>query len=183
MRRLSRSVRQQCRIDAPDVVIRQAGNVDRPLPRQRHPRRRARLCFIARPEDVVNDRDASACGDNDRLRSQGRERRRLQVPHRHADGTAPIPFDCHRLHFGGEQACDRAALQSGERPGGMAMAPLIRVRPGFGKTLVAPFDVEAGTQETLYLVSRTEQARDARIAALRRWIGKAVDVAIGGASR
>jgi LysR family glycine cleavage system transcriptional activator len=65
----------------------------------------------------------------------------------------------------------------------MAMAPLIRVRPGFGKTLVAPFDVEAGTQETLYLVSRTEQARDARIAALRRWIGKAVDVAIGGASR
>ncbi len=65
----------------------------------------------------------------------------------------------------------------------LAMAPLIKVRPGFGKTLVAPFDLEAGTQETLYLVSRVEQAKDARIAALRRWIGKAVDVAIGGASR
>jgi len=61
----------------------------------------------------------------------------------------------------------------------LAMAPLIKVRPGFGKTLVAPFDLEAGSQETLYLVSRAEQAKDARIAALRRWIGKAVDFAIG----
>jgi LysR family transcriptional regulator, glycine cleavage system transcriptional activator len=60
----------------------------------------------------------------------------------------------------------------------LAMAPLIKVRPGFGKTLVAPFDLEAGSQETLYLVSRAEQAKDARIAALRRWMGKAVDVAI-----
>jgi LysR family glycine cleavage system transcriptional activator len=54
------------------------------------------------------------------------------------------------------------------------MAPLIRARPGFGKKLVAPFDVATGAGETIYLVSRTEQARDRRIGALRRWIVDAV---------
>jgi LysR family glycine cleavage system transcriptional activator len=56
----------------------------------------------------------------------------------------------------------------------LAMAPLIRARPGFGKKLVAPFDVATGAGETIYLVSRTEQARDRRIGALRRWIVDAV---------
>jgi hypothetical protein len=54
------------------------------------------------------------------------------------------------------------------------MAPLTKARPGFGKKLVAPFDVEARHTETIYLVSRTEQARDRRIGALRRWIIDAV---------
>ncbi|WP_334502511.1 LysR substrate-binding domain-containing protein [Bradyrhizobium sp. AZCC 1678] len=58
---------------------------------------------------------------------------------------------------------------------GLAMAPLIKARPGFGKKLVAPFDIEIGPAETIYLVSRTEQARDRRIGALRRWIVDAVD--------
>jgi LysR family transcriptional regulator, glycine cleavage system transcriptional activator len=57
----------------------------------------------------------------------------------------------------------------------LAMAPLIKARPGFGKKLVVPFDVETGPAETIYLVSRTEQARGRRIAAHRRWIVDAVD--------
>src|SRR5882724_3956667 len=56
----------------------------------------------------------------------------------------------------------------------LAMAPLIKARPGFGKKLVAPFAFEAAHRETIYLVSRTEQARDRRIAAVRRWIVDAV---------
>ncbi|MGY3532069.1 LysR family glycine cleavage system transcriptional activator [Bradyrhizobium sp. USDA 4452] len=56
----------------------------------------------------------------------------------------------------------------------LAMAPLIKARPGFGKRLVAPFAFEAEPSETIYLVSRTEQARDRRIAAVRRWIAEAV---------
>jgi len=40
------------------------------------------------------------------------------------------------------------------------MAPLIKARPGFGRKLVAPFAFEASHGETIYLVSRTEQARE-----------------------
>ena len=61
----------------------------------------------------------------------------------------------------------------------LAMAPLIKARPGFGKKLVAPFDVPTSRMETIYLVSRTEQARDRRIAAVRRWIMDAVGAAKG----
>src|SRR5882762_6612602 len=69
-----------------------------------------------------------------------------------------------------------AMLEAAEQGLGvtLAMAPLIKARPGFGKKLVAPFDVEARHTETIYLVSRTEQARDRRIGALRRWIIDAV---------
>jgi LysR family glycine cleavage system transcriptional activator len=56
----------------------------------------------------------------------------------------------------------------------LAMAPLIKSRPGFGRKLVAPFDVEGSPTEKIYLVSRIEQARDRRIGALRRWIVEAV---------
>ena len=56
----------------------------------------------------------------------------------------------------------------------LAMAPLIKARPGFGKKLVAPFEIPVSRVETIYLVSRTEQARDRRIAAVRRWIAEAV---------
>lgn len=56
----------------------------------------------------------------------------------------------------------------------LAMAPLIKARPGFGKRLVAPFAFEPVHSETIYLVSRTEQARDRRISAVRRWIADAV---------
>ncbi|WP_210165392.1 hypothetical protein [Bradyrhizobium sp. URHD0069] len=57
----------------------------------------------------------------------------------------------------------------------LAMAPLISARPGFGRKLMAPFDIETSPTETIYLVSRTKQARDRRIGALRRWIVDAVD--------
>jgi len=69
-----------------------------------------------------------------------------------------------------------AMLEAAEQGLGitLAMAPLIRARPGFGRKLVAPFDVEVTHRETIYLVSRTEQARDRQIGALRRWIVDAV---------
>jgi LysR family transcriptional regulator, glycine cleavage system transcriptional activator len=69
-----------------------------------------------------------------------------------------------------------AMLEAAEQGLGvtLAMAPLIKARPGFGKKLVAPFDVEVAHRETIYLVSRTEQARDRQIGALRRWIVDAV---------
>jgi LysR family transcriptional regulator, glycine cleavage system transcriptional activator len=56
----------------------------------------------------------------------------------------------------------------------LAMAPLIKARPGFGQKLIAPFDVESSPAETIYLVARTQHARDRRIGALRRWIVDAV---------
>ena len=59
----------------------------------------------------------------------------------------------------------------------LAMAPLIKARPGFGKKLVAPFAVPVSRMETIYLVSRTEQARDRRIGAVRKWIVEAVSLA------
>jgi LysR family glycine cleavage system transcriptional activator len=43
-------------------------------------------------------------------------------------------------------------------------------RPGFDGKLIAPFAFEASHSEAIYLVSRTEQGRDRRIAAVRRWI-------------
>ena len=69
-----------------------------------------------------------------------------------------------------------AMLEAAEQGLGvtLGMAPLIKARPGFGKKLVAPFDVPVSRMETIYLVSRTEQARDRRIGALRRWIVDAV---------
>ncbi|WP_244481666.1 LysR substrate-binding domain-containing protein [Bradyrhizobium pachyrhizi] len=69
-----------------------------------------------------------------------------------------------------------AMLEAAEHGLGVAIAiaPLIKARPGFGKRLVAPFAFEAAYSETIYLVSRTEQARDRRIAAVRRWIADAV---------
>jgi LysR family glycine cleavage system transcriptional activator len=69
-----------------------------------------------------------------------------------------------------------AMLEAAEQGLGvtLAMSPLIKTRPSFGKKLVVPFAFEAAHSETIYLVSRTEQARDRRIAAVRRWISDAV---------
>jgi LysR family glycine cleavage system transcriptional activator len=69
-----------------------------------------------------------------------------------------------------------AMLEAAEQGLGvtLAMAPLIRARPGFGRKLVAPFDFMPTRGETIYLVTRTEQARDRGIAALRKWIIEAV---------
>jgi LysR family transcriptional regulator, glycine cleavage system transcriptional activator len=69
-----------------------------------------------------------------------------------------------------------AMLEAAEQGLGvtLGMSPLITARPGFGKKLVAPFDFQPSHFETIYLVSRTEQARDRRVAALRRWIVEAV---------
>lgn len=69
-----------------------------------------------------------------------------------------------------------AMLEAAEQGLGvtLAMAPLIRARPGFGRKLVAPFEFMPPRGETIFLVSRSEQARDRRIAAVRRWIVEAV---------
>ena len=74
-----------------------------------------------------------------------------------------------------------AMLEAAEQGLGvtLAMSPLIKARPGFGKKLVAPFAFEETHSETIYLVSRTEQVRDRRIAAVRRWIAEAVQRAGG----
>jgi hypothetical protein len=42
------------------------------------------------------------------------------------------------------------------------------------RQLVAPFAFEGAYHETIYLASRTEQARDRRISAVRKWIVEAV---------
>ena len=54
-----------------------------------------------------------------------------------------------------------AMLEAAEQGLGvtLGMSPLIKARPGFGKKLVAPFAFEPTHSETIYLVSRTEQAR------------------------
>jgi LysR family transcriptional regulator, glycine cleavage system transcriptional activator len=74
-----------------------------------------------------------------------------------------------------------AMLEAAEQGLGvtLGMSPLIKARAGFGKKLVAPFAFEPTHSETIYLVSRTEQARDRRIAALRRWIAEAAGGAKG----
>ena len=74
-----------------------------------------------------------------------------------------------------------AALEAAEHGLGVALAmhPLIRARKGFGRTLVAPFDVCSKRAETLYLVFRPQQAHDRRIAAFRRWLQQAVRLAAG----
>jgi LysR family glycine cleavage system transcriptional activator len=74
-----------------------------------------------------------------------------------------------------------AMLEAAEQGLGvtLGMSPLIRARPGYGKKLIAPFAIEATHGETIYLVSRTERAKDRRIAAVRRWIAEAVRQACG----
>ena len=69
-----------------------------------------------------------------------------------------------------------AMLEAAEQGLGvtLGMSPLIKARAGFGKKLIEPFAFEVTYSETIYLVSRTEQARDRRIAAIRRWIIDAV---------
>jgi LysR family transcriptional regulator, glycine cleavage system transcriptional activator len=60
----------------------------------------------------------------------------------------------------------------------LAMDPLIRAHPGFGKKLAVPFESRARQGETIYLVSRREQARDARLKRVRRWITQALQRAL-----
>jgi LysR family glycine cleavage system transcriptional activator len=72
-----------------------------------------------------------------------------------------------------------SAIEAAEQGLGVALAmhPLIVSREGFGQKLVAPFDPGRHTQ-TLYLVSRSEQAKDKRIRAFRRWMAEAVQKAV-----
>ena len=79
----------------------------------------------------------------------------------------------------------QTALEAAEHGLGvvLAMNPLICARPGFGKTLVAPFPDAIGSGETFYLVTRPEQTADKRITAVRQWIIDAVEGASGGTIR
>ncbi len=74
-----------------------------------------------------------------------------------------------------------AALEAAEQGLGVALAmnPLIRGRKGFGRTLVAPFDLPVPHMQTLYVVTRTEQAKDKRIVGFKRWLAAAVKQASG----
>jgi LysR family transcriptional regulator, glycine cleavage system transcriptional activator len=70
----------------------------------------------------------------------------------------------------------QSAIEAAERGLGvvLAMHPLIMSRDSFGRRLIAPFDVPVRRAQTLYLVSRIEQAKDKRIRAFRRWLTDAV---------
>ena len=73
-----------------------------------------------------------------------------------------------------------SAVEAAEQGLGVALAmvPLIVSRVGFGERLVAPFDLPGRHTQTLYLVTRTEQAKDKRIRAFRRWMAEAVQKAV-----
>jgi LysR family glycine cleavage system transcriptional activator len=73
-----------------------------------------------------------------------------------------------------------SSIEAAERGLGVALAmhPLIVSREGFGRKLVAPFDLPGRHAQTFYLVSRTEQAKDKRIRAFRRWMLDAVKQAV-----
>jgi LysR family glycine cleavage system transcriptional activator len=75
-----------------------------------------------------------------------------------------------------------SAIEAAEQGLGVALAmhPVVLSRAGFGRKLVAPFPTGRHTQ-MLYVVSRTEQAKDKRIRAFRRWITDAVRQAGGPA--
>lgn len=69
-----------------------------------------------------------------------------------------------------------SALEAAEHGLGVALAmhPLIAARDGFGQALVAPFE-PSGSTGTFYLVTRSEQAHDRRIAAFRAWLSSALE--------
>jgi len=90
---------------------------DRTLARQCHPHGGARLGFAVGPQRVVDDANAAAFGQNGKLGSQLRHRRRPQEPCRGGDCRAPFAFFGEGFDFGRQQARDRAALQSREWPG------------------------------------------------------------------
>jgi LysR family glycine cleavage system transcriptional activator len=73
------------------------------------------------------------------------------------------------------------ALEAAEHGLGVALAmhPLIQGRKGFGQSLVSPFTLLSQRKESLYLVSRPQQALDTRIIAFRRWLHQAVRTACG----
>jgi LysR family glycine cleavage system transcriptional activator len=75
-----------------------------------------------------------------------------------------------------------AALEAAEQGLGVALAmhPLIKGWRGFGRTLVAPFAQPSSRTETLYFVSRPEQAHDRKVTAFRRWLIEAVKDVAGG---
>jgi LysR family transcriptional regulator, glycine cleavage system transcriptional activator len=64
------------------------------------------------------------------------------------------------------------ALEAAEQGLGVALAmdPIIKATPGFGKTLTTPLPVGGEKPLTYYLVSRPEQKDDSLLLAFRRWL-------------
>jgi LysR family transcriptional regulator, glycine cleavage system transcriptional activator len=64
------------------------------------------------------------------------------------------------------------AIEAAERGLGVALAmdPIIRSRPGFGSSLVAPLAVSAKTKLSYFAVCRPEQKDEQVVLALRRWL-------------
>jgi LysR family glycine cleavage system transcriptional activator len=69
-----------------------------------------------------------------------------------------------------------AALEAAEHGLGVALAmyPLIKGWPGYGRRLVAPFDRKSQRTATLYLVTRPQDAHDRRVQSFKRWLTGAV---------
>ncbi len=64
------------------------------------------------------------------------------------------------------------AIEAAERGLGVALAmdPIIRTRPGFGSTLLAPLPLGPKTALTYYAVCRPEQKDERVVLAMRRWL-------------
>ena len=69
-----------------------------------------------------------------------------------------------------------AVLEAAEYGLGVALAmhPLVRSWPAYGRRLVPPFAVQSRRSETLYLVTRPQDGHDRRIQGFRRWLVAAV---------
>lgn len=76
-----------------------------------------------------------------------------------------------------------AALEAAEHGVGVALPvfPLAQLRPGFGQTVVAPFDIE-GPKMTVYFVTRHEHTHDRRVEAFRAWLFEIVARVTGKAA-
>ena len=73
-----------------------------------------------------------------------------------------------------------AALEAAEHGLGVALAmyPLVKGWPAYGRRLVAPFDMQSRRTQTLYLVTRPQDAHDRRIRNFRRWLLGAVKAVV-----
>ena len=69
-----------------------------------------------------------------------------------------------------------AVLEAAEYGLGVALAmyPLVKGWPAYGRRLVPPFTVQSRRSETLYLVTRPQDGHDRRIQSFRRWLVAAV---------
>jgi LysR family glycine cleavage system transcriptional activator len=74
-----------------------------------------------------------------------------------------------------------AAIEAAEHGLGIALPlfPLAQLRPGFGETIVAPFDIES-SRGAFFFVTRPEHSHDRQVDAFRRFMFEMVQRLFGG---